>query len=145
MNFKLLSILAVVILMVAVGYLLYTNNLLAQNLFGTLVQGAAFLLMIWARITFGRRSFHAAANPTEGGIVTTGPYRFVRHPIYAAILYFTLAGTLVNISLQKSIAELVIVAMVVVRIMSEEKLLLIRYPEYAEYSRDTKRLIPYIF
>jgi len=44
--------------------------------------------MLWARLTFGGRSFHAGANPTAGGVVTTGPYRFVRHPIYAAILYF---------------------------------------------------------
>jgi protein-S-isoprenylcysteine O-methyltransferase Ste14 len=34
-----------------------------------------------ARVTFGGRSFHVGANPTEGGLVTKGPYRFVRHPI----------------------------------------------------------------
>jgi hypothetical protein len=39
-------------------------------------------------LTFGARSFHAGANPTDGGVVTAGPYRFFRHPIYAAILYF---------------------------------------------------------
>ena len=50
--------------------------------------------MVAARITFGRRSFHAAANPTEGGLVTTGPYAYIRHPIYAAILYFVWAGAL---------------------------------------------------
>jgi hypothetical protein len=33
-------------------------------------------LMIWARLTFGLRSFHPAANPTRGGLVTTGPYIF---------------------------------------------------------------------
>jgi protein-S-isoprenylcysteine O-methyltransferase Ste14 len=41
-----------------------------------------------ARVTFGRRSFHAAANPTAGGLVTTGPYRLIRHPIYTAACLF---------------------------------------------------------
>ena len=48
--------------------------------------------MLWARLTFGWRSFHAGARPTEGGIVTRGPYHWVRHPIYLAILLFTWAG-----------------------------------------------------
>ena len=58
------------------------------------VQVAAVLLMVWARMTFGRRSFHAAANPTAGGLVTWGPYRYWRHPIYSAILLFLWSGVL---------------------------------------------------
>src|SRR5512143_586758 len=56
------------------------------------IQIIAALLMVWARLTFGIRSFHGTANPTAGGLVTTGPYRYIRHPIYAAILYFFWAG-----------------------------------------------------
>ena len=56
------------------------------------VQVAAVLLMVWARVTFGARSFHAAANPTGGGLVTTGPYRFIRHPIYTAACLIGWAG-----------------------------------------------------
>ena len=63
------------------------------------VQILAFSLMVWARVTFGGRSFHAAANPTAGGVVTSGPYRFVRHPIYAAVIYFTWAGVLSHLSI----------------------------------------------
>ncbi|MBI1804747.1 MAG: isoprenylcysteine carboxylmethyltransferase family protein [Ignavibacteriae bacterium] len=145
MNPKLASTFAVAVLVLAVVYLFYTQSLFGHEPIAIGLQIAAFLLMVWARITFGKRSFHAAANPTEGGVVTTGPYRFVRHSIYAAILYFTLVGVLANISVQNIIVESVIVSMLFVRIMSEEKLLLDRYPEYAEYSRKTKRLIPFIF
>jgi len=45
----------------------------------------AVLLLFWARVTFGRRSFHLAGNPTEGGLVTSGPCRYIRHPIYASV------------------------------------------------------------
>jgi protein-S-isoprenylcysteine O-methyltransferase Ste14 len=58
--------------------------LVAAHPVGLVVQAVAVALMIWARITFGRRSFHAVANPTEGGLVTSGPYAIVRHPIAVA-------------------------------------------------------------
>lgn len=56
------------------------------------IQVAALLVAVWARVTFGRRSFHVAANPTKGGLVTWGPYRYIRHPIYTAICVATIAG-----------------------------------------------------
>src|SRR2546422_11776308 len=56
------------------------------------IQVVALLLGVWARVTFGRRSYHVAANPTEGCLVTWGPYRYIRHPIYTAICVATLAG-----------------------------------------------------
>lgn len=48
--------------------------------------------MAWARLTFGRRSFHASAVPTAGGVETRGPYRFIRHPIYTAACVIGSAG-----------------------------------------------------
>src|SRR5262249_26732912 len=63
-------------------------------------QVAAVALMFWARITFGRRSFHAAADPTEGGLVTTGPYRFIRHPIYTAACLFCWTAVLSHASVR---------------------------------------------
>src|ERR1051325_3489923 len=60
------------------------------------VQVAAIILAVWARVTFRRRSFHVAANPTEGGLVTGGPYHFIRHPIYTAICLTTVAGAAAN-------------------------------------------------
>ena len=37
-------------------------------------------------------SFTVQPTPTAGGLAMTGPYRYLRHPIYAAILYFFGAG-----------------------------------------------------
>jgi protein-S-isoprenylcysteine O-methyltransferase Ste14 len=52
------------------------------------LQAVAVALMVWARRSFGRRSFHASASPTEGGVITSGPYRWVRHPIYSSVWLF---------------------------------------------------------
>lgn len=109
------------------------------------VQVAAAALLVWARITFGRRSFHAIANPTEGGLVTTGPYRYIRHPIYTAATFFVFAGAIAHLSLLSAGLALANLFGALVRMYAEESLLPIRYPEYAEYAARTKRMLPYLF
>src|SRR5438067_12980174 len=81
MNLKHVSIGATVVLVVAVVSLLLRRSLFAHGPLFLGLQVAAAALMLWARVTFGGRSFHAGANPTPGGLVTTGPYRLVRQPI----------------------------------------------------------------
>lgn len=145
MNLKLLSIWATAIL---IGSVLALGAL--RSIFGTgpitiAIQIAAGVLMVWARLTFGMRSFHPGANPTEGGLVTSGPYRYLRHPIYAAILYFLWAGVAAHFSLRVALLGLLATAMLGVRMWSEETFLGATYPEYAEYSRKTGRVVPFLF
>jgi protein-S-isoprenylcysteine O-methyltransferase Ste14 len=109
------------------------------------VQLGAFLLMVWARRTFGRRSFHAAANPTEGGLITSGPYRYIRHPIYTAVCMFSVAGAVAHWSWASLLLSGLLVGGALVRIFSEEVLVTARYPEYRRYAATTWRMIPYVF
>lgn len=139
---KLASVFAFAALVGAIAYLFLTHQLFAQEPVAIALQIAGVLLMIWARITFGRRSFHAAANPTEGGLVTTGPYRYMRHPIYAAIWLIFWAGIADHLSWKTAAVGVVVVAALYVRMLSEEKLVTAKYPEYAEYARRTKRVLP---
>jgi protein-S-isoprenylcysteine O-methyltransferase Ste14 len=133
------------LLVLAIAGLVVTQSILAHGPVAIGLQVAAVLLMIWARVTFGRRSFHYAANPTEGGLVTTGPYRFLRHPIYAAILLFVWAGIATNLSPVSVALGLVVTAMLFLRMIFEEPLVRQRYPEYADYARRTKRVVPFLF
>jgi protein-S-isoprenylcysteine O-methyltransferase Ste14 len=101
--------------------------------------------MLWARKTFGLRSFHAAASPSEGGLVTTGPYRWWRHPIYASILYFVWAG---QVQAPTALAIALAVAATLglfLRMLLEERFLTATYPEYPQYARRAKRLVPFVF
>ena len=145
MNLRKVSLVATSILVVAAVSLLVRRSLFARSPISIAVQVAAGTLMLWARLTFGGRSFHAGANPTAGGLVTTGPYRFVRHPIYTAILLFVWAGVASNGTILSVLTAIVATGAVAVRIGAEEALVLETYPDYAEYSRRTKLIIPFVF
>jgi protein-S-isoprenylcysteine O-methyltransferase Ste14 len=123
----------------------YSGALFGIHPINIAVQVAAFLLMIAARLTFGRRSFHAAANPTEGDLVTTGPYAYFRHPIYAAIIYFIWAGALDHFSWRVLAWAGLVTAGAFARMHIEEYLLVRKYPEYPEYKRRVKKLVPFVY
>ena len=109
------------------------------------VQAVAVAVFLWARWTFGIRSFHAAANPTDGGLVTTGPYRYVRHPIYAAIVLFAAAGAAARPSWAAAGFGVLVLAGALTRALAEERLVVERYPEYRDYARRTRRFVPGVF
>jgi protein-S-isoprenylcysteine O-methyltransferase Ste14 len=76
--------------------------------------------------------------------VTTGPYAYIRHPIYAAILYFVWAGALDNVSLPAGAWAGLITAGAIARMLMEEHMLVDRYPAYADYKRRVRRVMPFV-
>jgi protein-S-isoprenylcysteine O-methyltransferase Ste14 len=125
--------------------LLWLHSLFSSSPIVIALQISALLLFFWARITFGRRSFHLAANPTEGGLVDTGPYRYIRHPIYTALCLFTGAGAAAHLSWKTEFAFGLILGFALLRIFCEESLVTKRYPEYTEYAGRTWRMVPGVF
>jgi protein-S-isoprenylcysteine O-methyltransferase Ste14 len=101
--------------------------------------------VIWARVTFGRRSFHLPANPTEGGLVTTGPYRLIRHPIYTGVCLFTGVGVLAHWSWKAGLLGGLILGSALFRLFCEEALVVKRYPEYRQYAARSWRMVPFVF
>ena len=142
---KSLSIIAYLGMVGGLVGLLATKSLLSPSLFVIVLQVAGLLLTIWARVTFGRRSFHVAANPTAGGLITTGPYRFIRHPIYTAVCLFTLPGVVAHWSWFSALLGALVIICALVRMFFEEELLVARYPEYGQYAATTSRMIPFLF
>jgi protein-S-isoprenylcysteine O-methyltransferase Ste14 len=141
---RLLSVFGFVLMISGLLGLIFTNSLFSFNPLIITVQAAAVVLMVWARITLGHRSFHATATPTEGALITNGPYRYIRHPIYAAVCLFTCAGALAHHSLAALVVILVLIG-AIARMFAEEQLLRARYPEYNAYAATTKRMVPFVF
>jgi protein-S-isoprenylcysteine O-methyltransferase Ste14 len=142
---KVISILGLVVMIGALVGLYEIGVLFTAQPIAIALQLIAVALMVWARITFGRRSFHAAANPTACGLVTTGPYRIIRHPIYTAACLFGWSAIVVHWSLVSVAFGVLLLLGALMRMICEEQLVKQKYPEYVEYAKVTKRMVPYLF
>jgi len=143
-KYKYLPLAATLALVLAMAPLCLTHQLFAQGTITIGLQIAAGLLMLWARVVFGIRSFHAAANTTSGKLVTNGPYKYMRNPIYTAILLFAWTGIISHASPVSILLGGCVTAAILVRIFCEEQFLQVAYPAYATYRQQTKRLIPFV-
>jgi protein-S-isoprenylcysteine O-methyltransferase Ste14 len=139
------SVAAFALMVAGIVGLFYAGALIASRPVFIAVQIAAILLMVAARITFGRRSFHAAANPTAGGVVSNGPYAYIRHPIYAAAIYLTWAGALDHFSWISAGWAVLVTIGALIRMSMEEQMLVERYPDYRPYKARVKRIIPFVY
>ena len=79
-------------------------------------------------------------------LVSTGLYGVVRHPMYLSTLFMFLSIPLILGSLWGAIPFLLYPAIIVVRILDEERLLTVELPGYEDYKKRVKyRLIPFIW
>jgi protein-S-isoprenylcysteine O-methyltransferase Ste14 len=101
-------------------------------------------LAVWARLHLGRNWGMPMTQRAEPELVTSGPYRFVRHPIYSGLLTALLGTTLVN-NLLGVIVVVVLVGYFYYCGTVEERNLVSTFPTaYPEYRVRTKMLIPYL-
>jgi protein-S-isoprenylcysteine O-methyltransferase Ste14 len=140
-----ISLAALLLMALALTGLLVRGVFFPYQPVAVIAEVAAVALMAWARLSFGRRSLQAAADPTAGGLVTTGPYRYIRHPIYTAACLFGWSGILANWSLINVVLGVLLIAGAIGRMLCEERMLIDAYPDYRAYARATKRMVPYVF
>jgi protein-S-isoprenylcysteine O-methyltransferase Ste14 len=101
-------------------------------------------LAVWARIYLGRNWGTPMSRKVDPELVTTGPYRRVRHPIYSGILA-GMVGTAVALSWYGLIAAALAAAYFCYSAVREERYLAETFSQtYPGYKRSTKMLIPFV-
>jgi len=141
---KLISKFGLLITILIILYFLISGNVFSSSPFVIAGQLLAVALGIWARLTIQKGQFSIHAEPGEGTLLATGPYRVIRHPMYAAALLLIWSSILGHLSIINVVIGLIGTGVAAIRIVTEEKFLQVEYPDYAEYSNKTKRIIPFI-
>lgn len=100
---------------------------------------------VWARVYIGR-NWGMPMSLREGHeLVTSGPYAYVRHPIYSGLM-LAMIGSALTESLLWMLVFVLYFAYFLFSARSEEKTMLAQFPDaYPAYRRRTKMLIPFVF
>lgn len=115
-----------------------------QGYFGVGFAALGIGLAIWARWHLGKNWSPAPALKAHHELVTSGPYHFIRHPIYTGLLLALLGSSIVSLPW---VFILVGAGLLFIRrVGMEEHLMLQQFPQqYPAYQKQTKALLPLIW
>jgi protein-S-isoprenylcysteine O-methyltransferase Ste14 len=137
--------------MAAVGYLLSPSAVawaqwpMADWLrwMGAASGGLFVVLIYWTLNSLGRNLTDTVMTRADATLVTTGPYRFVRHPFYVGVALLIASATLLTANALIGASGLAVMILLVVRTPREEQKLVERFGEpYRAYMAATGRFWP---
>jgi len=83
---------------------------------------------------------------TEATLITNGPYKLIRNPMYSGLLLVFGAGLFESFQLIEVSVYVILAAVLLLKIMLEEKYLLLKFGErYSAYKKTSFKLLPYIY
>lgn len=104
-------------------------------------------MRLWAVMHLGKSFSYDVKRPANGNLVTTGPYRIIRHPGYSAVCILGSFPGLILGSILGFIGMLATTVLTVIcRITAEEQMLEKEFgDQFLKYKRNTHRLFPFIY
>ena len=100
----------------------------------------------WALLTMKLRNLSALPEiKPNSSLQTGGPYQWIRHPMYSALLLVMLVLVLEEFTYWRGVVWLVLSLDLVLKLQYEEELLANEFPEYRGYQSKTSKLIPWIW
>lgn len=130
----------------SIGLILITGPVVPANMLLFLIEIFGAALGIWAILSMGIGRFNIIPDPKEGShIVTRGPYRLIRHPMYLALLLFTLPLVIADFSWWRGLFWLALLVDLILKLNYEETLLEKKLDGYREYKQRSYRLIPFVY
>lgn len=113
--------------------------------FGVALGMIAVVLLIVVFRNLGTNLTDTVVTRARHTLVTSGPYRWVRHPFYVAAALAVCANSVVTANWFLALTGIVTIALIVIRTRTEEKKLIERFGnEYRSYMERTGRFIPRI-
>jgi protein-S-isoprenylcysteine O-methyltransferase Ste14 len=118
----------------------------ARHIIAVAVCVCGLLVAIWARWTLAGNWSSSVTFKQGHELIRTGPYRFVRHPIYTGILLMLLGTVIENGRLHGWVGFTVMFIGFWIKFKQEEQLMLQHFPDqYPAYWKEVKALVPWVF
>lgn len=112
---------------------------------GLAINLTGIIFAIVARSWLGTNWSGAVTIKKGHELIRTGPYAITRHPIYTGLLFGLLGATIIVGEWRSLTGAIFLFVAIQLKIGTEEKMLREAFPEYEEYRRHTKKLIPLIY
>jgi len=127
------------------GYLV-SGYTIPKNTIVIIVQIIAIAIALWGIFSGGIHSFNAQPEVKSDRLITNGPFKWIRNPMYLGILMFFSSDTIQNSSMLRWIAFCVLALTLLLKIYSEERFLKEKFKTaYTDYKSKTYRLIPFVY
>jgi protein-S-isoprenylcysteine O-methyltransferase Ste14 len=141
-----LSILFVLIQFLCLAVIGLTGPVLATPLILLLIEVLGLFLGIWAVWSMRVGNFNIAPEPLNWSrMVSRGPYRIIRHPMYLALLLTTLPLVISYFNYLRLAVWIILLVNLLLKMRYEEGILQKYFPGYASYRARTSRLLPGIY
>jgi protein-S-isoprenylcysteine O-methyltransferase Ste14 len=111
---------------------------------GVALLAAGLAFSVWARVHLGR-NWSGSVTVKEGHeLIRSGPYAYVRHPIYTGLLAAVLGTAIASGTVHAGVGFLIIIATLLRKLRTEERFMRETFPgEYERYSAAVPALIPF--
>jgi len=107
---------------------------------------AGGILAIWAIVVMRKSRLNIMPDLLPGSrLITSGPYRLIRHPMYTSLIIIFVPLVIADHSPARLLTLFLLIAVLVTKLRREEKQLAKTFPEYNEYCTTSYRLIPFLF
>jgi protein-S-isoprenylcysteine O-methyltransferase Ste14 len=111
-----------------------------------LLAAAGGVVGLWALACNRPGNFNIRPTPRTGGqLVQRGPYRWIRHPMYMAVLLCGAACAWANATFWGWLGAAALAAVLIAKADIEERWMLLAHPGYAAYRARTWRFVPGLF
>lgn len=129
-----------------IAWLIWPLTAQAWSLQALALLGCAVALGLWTLVHNRPGNFNIRPEPKASGqLVTGGPYRYVRNPMYTAVLLFAAAEVLAYADLWKILCWLALALVLLAKAILEERGLREQHAGYAGYAKRVRRFIPGLF
>jgi protein-S-isoprenylcysteine O-methyltransferase Ste14 len=113
---------------------------------GLILYVPSLFIMHWAEVYLADMFCVDVAIKDNHRLITTGPFRYIRHPRYLGIVLFSVGVSLIFLSWLSLVTVALLILVLLWRIYDEEALMYQHFQaEWEQYRKRSWRLIPYVF